>query len=260
MLWLLIGLTLVAIYSTLALPKIYKSALRAIAGAGKCKALYALEFAALLSAAAFLLVFTVATFAYQCACGLKVGLGKAAPFALWTIFVFIGVFALLFCLIMVLVKRGAYSEGKIDLKFILPKIKLNKTDKLSWVFDILFAIAILMGSVMLALMFDYGIYALFGAKLSKRLVLLIIISEIVLITILERKKLKKLKDVLPRTIIPILLGFIAFYVVLVAASEQLIEWIFMVGGSSLIFDIALFYIWSLIVRNFNCRKANKTKR
>ena len=246
-LWLLIGLMLVAIYSICVLPKIFHSALAAIKGAGKYKVLYVLEFAALFSAAVFLFVFVIATFVYQCVGGLEVGAGRAAPFVVWTIYVFVVVMAVTFIVGMTIKSEGESGE-KIDLRFMLPTIKINLSYKIGVVFDILFAVLLIVASVMMALFFDYAMLRLFGTAMSKRLLLVLIGVEICVIAVIERKSLKKLLKNLPKTIIPLFVAFALYYIVLLTASREAVEWIFVVGGSALFIAIVMFYVWSLISR------------
>lgn len=252
-LWLIVGLTLVAIYSTFVLPKVYRNVIGAVSGPDKKRFLYILALAALISAAVFLFVFVVATFICQCVQGLKVGHGKAAPFQIWTIYVFIGTAALLFMLGAIKYRVGGEGEGKMGLRFLLPKFEIDATNKFGLMFDIMFGAAIVVASFMLALFFDYALLELFGSSKSKMILLLLIVLETALIAVAERKKLKNFKDFLPRTVIPLFVAFVIFYVLLVAVSSDVVEWIFVVGGSALFVAIAFFWTWSLVARKFKIK-------
>lgn len=253
-LWMILGLITVEIYSAFVLPKVLRSA-QPIFGAGKHKVLYVIKLSALMSIAVFMLVFVITTFVCQCIGGLKVGSLKAAPFAVWTLYVFLGVALVLFLIGMIVCKKED-KDKKLELGFILPKFKVNK-DRTQLAINVLFAVALCIASLMMALFLDYIIIRLFKAALGKRLLLLMLVAEIAIIAAIEYKKLRKIKEILPKTVILLFVLWAALYVVLTVASSETIEWIFLVGGAMVFAAIAMFWTWSLIERKTRANSPEK---
>lgn len=247
-LWLLFGLAIELIYCIFALPKIYRHALKAIGGSGKNRTLGALVFDVCLSTPLFLLVFTVATFAYQVKGGFRMGSG-AAPFVVWTLFVFVGALVVLFGVLLALIKKGESNGEKIDLRFVLPKSKLRQKDKLYRAIYVLFVIAVLIASLMMGLCYDYATITL-GTKAAGYLLVGLLAVEALIIAVVERKKLRGLKDVLPRSLIPLLAAFVVMYIMLVIIPEQIVDWVLLACGVAVLFAVAVFWLCSLVMRKF----------